>query len=279
MRQLGAAACICCTKVKYLDLGHNEVISDISFVKSMPELEVFIIAMNPVSDLTPLASCPKLEYLELNTTAVADLSPLANATALRHLNISDNWNASANVDITRFKASQPGPENAPLIDADQDITRGTSALFIENNYKKTSGAVSFFYSWGDHWINDGYNEGAAPKLFRFVSYDEMLGASAWQSLNLFEGNRLTLGFDYYRYGGKANNHFVDGPQAGDDVLQVDASEDEIAGYAEMRQMIGDWITLNAGLRVDHHSKAGTELVPQAGAAFHLPANAEVRRYR
>lgn len=190
--------------------------------------------------------------------------------------ISDNWNASANVDITRFKASQPGPENAPLIDADQDITRGTSALFIENNYKKTSGAVSFFYSWGDHWINDGYNEGAAPKLFRFVSYDEMLGASAWQSLNLFEGNRLTLGFDYYRYGGKANNHFVDGPQAGDDVLQVDASEDEIAGYAEMRQMIGDWITLNAGLRVDHHSKAGTELVPQAGAAFHLPANAEVK---
>ena len=190
--------------------------------------------------------------------------------------ISDNWNASANVDITRFKASQPGPVNAPLIDADQDITRGTSALFIENNYKKTSGAVSFFYSWGDHWINDGYNEGAAPKLFRFVSYDEMLGASAWQSLNLFEGNRLTFGFDYYRYGGKANNHFVDGPQAGDDVLQVDASEDEIAGYAEMRQMIGDWITLNAGLRVDHHSKAGTELVPQAGAAFHLPANAEVK---
>lgn len=190
--------------------------------------------------------------------------------------ISDNWNASANVDVTRFKASQPGPESAPLIDADQDITRGTTALFIENNYRKTSGAVSVFYSWGDHWINDGYNEGAAPKQFRFVSYDEMWGASAWQSASLFEGNRLTLGFDYYRYGGKANNHFVDGPTAGTDVLQVDASEDEIAGYLETRQTIGDWLTLNAGLRVDHHSKAGTELVPQAGAAFHLPANAEVK---
>ena len=190
--------------------------------------------------------------------------------------ISDNWNASANVDITRFKASQPGPETAPLINADQDITRGTTALFIENNYKKTSGAISVFYSWGDHWINDGYNEGAAPKQFRFISYDEMWGASAWQSASLFDGNRLTLGFDYYRYGGKANNHFVDGPTAGTDVLQVDASEDEIAGYLEARQSIGDWLTLNAGLRVDHHSKAGTELVPQAGAAFHLPANAEVK---
>ncbi|MBR6371170.1 MAG: TonB-dependent receptor [Bacteroidaceae bacterium] len=190
--------------------------------------------------------------------------------------ISDNWNASANVDVTRFKASQPGPENAPLIDADQEITRGTTAMFIENRYARTQGAVSLFYSWGDHWINDGYAPEATQKMFRFISYDEMLGASAWQSASLFDGNRLTLGFDYYRYGGKANNHFVDGPQAGTDVLQVDEREDEFAGYIEMRQAIGSLLTLNAGLRVDHHSKAGTELVPQAGAAFHLPANAEVK---
>ncbi len=190
--------------------------------------------------------------------------------------ISDNWNASANVDITRFKASQPGSESAPLIDADQEITRGTSALFIENNYSRTQGAVSLFYSWGNHWINDGYAPGGTPRLFRFISYDEMLGASAWQSASLFEGNRLTLGFDYYRYGGKADNHYVDGPKAGTDELQVDEREDEFAGYLEMRQEIGSLLTLNAGLRVDHHSKAGTELVPQAGAAFHLPANAEVK---
>ena len=190
--------------------------------------------------------------------------------------ISKNWNTSANVDITRFVASQPGSESAPLIDADQEITRGTAALFIENNYDRTSGAVSLFYSWGDHWINDGYNEGATPKLFRFISYDEMLGASAWQSLNLFEGNRLTVGVDYYRYGGTANNHFVDGPQKGEDVLQVDKREDELAGYIEMRQTVGSIMTLNAGLRADHHFTIGTELVPQFGVALHLPAQAEVK---
>lgn len=190
--------------------------------------------------------------------------------------ISDNWNASANVDVTRFKASQPGSESAPLIDADQKITRGTTALFFENNYARTQGAVSLFYSWGDHWINDGYAPGTTPKLFRFISYDEMLGASAWQSASLFDGNRLTLGFDYYRYGGKADNHFVDGPTAGQDVPQVDEREDEFAGYLEMRQAIGSLLTLNAGLRVDHHSKSGTELVPQFGAAFHLPANAQIK---
>ena len=187
--------------------------------------------------------------------------------------ISKNWNASANVDITRFKASYPGPTYKPLTDADQDITRGTTALFIENDYERTSGAVSVFYSWGDHWINDGYAEGESPKLFRFTSYDDMMGVSAWQSINLFEGNRITAGVDYYRYGGVVNYDSIGGrPKE----QQVDKREDEIAGYIEVRQAIGSWLTLNAGLRADHHSRIGTELVPQFGAAFHLPADAEIK---
>lgn len=78
-----------CTKLKYVDLGHNDYITDLSFVESMPDLEVFIIAMNPVSDLTPLSKCTKLEYLEIFTTNVTDLSPLSGLTTLRHLNISN----------------------------------------------------------------------------------------------------------------------------------------------------------------------------------------------
>lgn len=76
-----------CTKVKYLDLGHNQVLSDISFAANMPELEVAIFAINDIDDISALANCPKLEYLEINSTNVTDLTPLANATALRHLNI------------------------------------------------------------------------------------------------------------------------------------------------------------------------------------------------
>lgn len=78
-----------CTKVKYIDLGHNESIYDISFVSSMPDLEVFIIAMNPLMDISPLKNCTKLEYLEIFSTYVSDLSPLSGCTALRHLNISN----------------------------------------------------------------------------------------------------------------------------------------------------------------------------------------------
>lgn len=76
-----------CTKVKYLDVGHNEYLTDISFVGYMPDLEVCILAMDWFSDLSPIANCTKMEYLEIQTTYITDISPLANLTNLEHLNI------------------------------------------------------------------------------------------------------------------------------------------------------------------------------------------------
>ncbi len=75
------------TKLKYLDIGHNEDITDLSFVHYLPDLEVLIIAMNPLGDLTPLAECEKLEYLELFYSNTDDLSPLAGLKNLKHLNV------------------------------------------------------------------------------------------------------------------------------------------------------------------------------------------------
>ncbi len=75
------------TKLKYLDVGHQPMLDDISFVSYMPDLEVAILAMGCWSDTTPLADCPKLEYLEIQTTNVTDLRPLAGLKQLRHLNL------------------------------------------------------------------------------------------------------------------------------------------------------------------------------------------------
>ena len=76
-----------CTEVRYLDLGHN-LISNISFVEHMPDLEVAILAINTWADASPLASCTKLEYLEMFNTNCTDLTPLAGLTNLKHLNIA-----------------------------------------------------------------------------------------------------------------------------------------------------------------------------------------------
>ena len=52
-----------CNHVKYLDLGHNDIITDISFVYGMPDLEVLILAINNLSDITPLYGLTDLERL------------------------------------------------------------------------------------------------------------------------------------------------------------------------------------------------------------------------
>ena len=192
--------------------------------------------------------------------------------------ISNTWNLRGDVNVTHFNASYPGPVSAPLLDGDQRITRGMTSVAVENNYEKSSGALSFFYNWGDHWINDGYtpSAGEGPQDSRFLSHDNMMGISLYQSAQFFRGNRITVGFDWFRYGGRAWNEYVSGEKAGSTTDLVDKEEDELAGYIDLRQDFGSWLSLNAGIRADHHSRVGLEWVPQAGVAFHLPRTAELK---
>ena len=187
---------------------------------------------------------------------------------------SDAWKLGADVNLMQFKGSQPGTVNEPLEDADQRITRGMTSFALENHYEKTSGTLSFFYNWGRHKINDGYQAqaGESPLDYRFNSSDQMMGVSWYQSAQLFVGNRTTIGLDWFHFGGQAWNQFLNGKR----VDIVDKHQNEIAGYVDFRQMLSSWMTFNAGLRLDNHDQAGTEWIPQAGLAFHLPKKAEVK---
>lgn len=185
---------------------------------------------------------------------------------------TDNWKVWGDVNVTRFNATNPGSVMKPYIDNDQRITRGMTSFALENHYEKTSGALSFFYNWGDHWINDGYQPGGEPLQYRFNSNDQMLGVSWYQSVQLFQGNRLTVGADYFHFGGEAWNQFFDGHRE----TSANKSLSEVAGYVDFRQDIAAWLTLDAGARVDYHSQTGTEFIPQVGLAFHLPENAEIK---
>lgn len=190
----------------------------------------------------------------------------------------EHWNLSADVNVTHFDASNPGEVGNPLEDADQSVTRGMASARIENEYGGTSGAASFFFNWGDHYINDGYSPsaGETPLDYRYRSVDDMMGVSIYQSVRMFRGNRLTAGFDWYRFGGRAWNDYVIGDRAGETESLADVRQDEVAGYVDFRQDIGRWMTLDAGVRLDHHSRVGTEWVPQAGLSFHLPHSVELK---
>lgn len=190
--------------------------------------------------------------------------------------LSKAWDIRADINLTHFNASNPGATTNPLTDADQRITRGMTSLAVENRYERTSGALSFFYNWGKHWINDGYAAGKQPREYRFNSRDKMLGVAWYQSAQLFRGNRLTAGVDYYRVGGEAWNRYVEGERNGERSNIANKTQDEVAGYIDFRQNVGHWLTFDAGIRADHNSHLGTEWIPQAGLSFHLPRAIELK---
>ena len=179
---------------------------------------------------------------------------------------NEHWNAYIDANVTHFNASYPGAESSPLYDADQWITRGVVSAALENHYGKTSGALSVYSNFGRHKIDDGTADLSKPTQRYFRSKDALTGISWYQSFQLFEGNRLTTGIDYHHiygnayYTSKETGEVLDTPnkQSGK------SYRNEIAGYVDFRQDLLQWLTIDAGVRIDHHSITGTEWIPQAG---------------
>lgn len=193
--------------------------------------------------------------------------------------LNANWRLFADADITHFNASYPGTVTAPMLEADQWITRGTVTAGIENHYKRTSGRLSLYDSFGRHKLNDGYNAlNGSPQTRLFRSNDALMGVSWYQSAVLWEGSRLTVGFDYQNIYG----HAYYTSRETDEVLETQNKQSgeernhEIAGYADIRQDIFSWLTAEAGLRYDHHTVTGNEWIPQMGIVIRPLRNGELK---
>ena len=78
-----------CEDVEFIDFGHNEALSDWSWVAEMPNLKAIIVSGSIIKDLTPFENCKKLEFLELsNCGLLTDITPLAQCESLKRLNLS-----------------------------------------------------------------------------------------------------------------------------------------------------------------------------------------------
>ena len=192
--------------------------------------------------------------------------------------INDHWNVYADADITHFNASYPGTVQRPIYYASQWITRGVVSAAVENHYATTSGALSVYSNFGRHKIDDGTDNAAFPKQRYFRSKDALTGISWYQSARLFEGNRLTVGVDYQNIYGNA--YYTS--KATGDILETQGKQsarsyrNEIAGYVDFRQELLQWLTVDAGVRIDHHSVTGTEWVPQAGIVVRPMKDGEIK---
>lgn len=187
--------------------------------------------------------------------------------------MGNHWGLTADANLTRFNSSNPGEVDNPYIDNDMQITRGLASLSLTNTHDRTSGALRAYYNWGHHHINDGYRPGATPRTALYLHNDRMGGLSIYQNARLFTGNRTTAGIDLKHHGGHAwNRAFSDGSRT--DLVRK--SVNEVAAYVDVQQSLLPWLMADAALRIDHHSRSGTEWIPQGGLSLLLPRQATVR---
>lgn len=193
---------------------------------------------------------------------------------------NDHWNAFVDFDITHFDGSHPGPVKKPKYEADQWITRGVATIGVEHKYEKFSGTISAYDNFGFHKINDGYEDGIKPQTEFFNSKDALAGVSWFENMNLFQGNTITVGVDYQHIYGRAyytNRETGKWVTTGSRAIQsTHTHSNEVAGYVDIRQDFTSWLTVDAGVRYDHHSVAGGEWVPQAGIVARPMKNGEIK---
>ena len=190
---------------------------------------------------------------------------ITNGYAKLGYQMSNHFQVWGDVSLASFEAQNPGDTARPMFDNVADILRGVASVTVENNYDKTSGALKFFYNFGDHKINDGYAAGGNPRNYFFRSNDHNYGITFYQTFKLFQGNMITAGIDYKNFGGKAWNAYTDATPNSD--LLRDTSIYELGEYLIMQQTLFEKLTLNAGVRHEHNEKFGTEWIPQAGLAY------------
>lgn len=79
-----------CEDMVCIDIGHMSI-SNIDFVKYMPNLEFLILAHTQVQYIEPISTCKKLKFLELDWSPLRDLTPLKECTALEDLNLGNTY--------------------------------------------------------------------------------------------------------------------------------------------------------------------------------------------
>lgn len=167
--------------------------------------------------------------------------------------INDHYKVSTNISVSGYQSTDPGPISAPTTTdtLTADVTRLSTILSLENNHLRSRGAFQLSYNYGHHDLYYGWN-----------SKDHSIGANAYQMFSLLKNNLTTVGLNYSRYGGIADDRSK--PK-----FNLDEFIDESAGYIIVEQNIFDKLTLNAGLRINYSTQFDFNYIPQAAVSYKI----------
>jgi len=189
---------------------------------------------------------------------------LDNGNLRLNLAVSKTISADATFNRSSFKGYDPGSIYGSLSDYANnshwvDIIRSNGYLSLSNRSGIAEGGVKAYASWGDHSLYDGW-----------TSKDENRGISIFQSVRLFRGSLISTGFDWKKYGGTGNSASL-GNKNGQYL-----SVKEQGVYLMADQTLLQKLSLNAGIRWDHHSGFGDTWIPQFGVAYKMEKNTSLK---
>ncbi len=183
-----------------------------------------------------------------------------NGHAGFEVNMGKHFSIRLSTQITDFTAIDPGPIADSLNYANDkawaEVTRFNGMLSVQNNFDIAEGHANVFYNQGNHEI-----------FTQWVSTDRNYGVSLFEGLKLFDNNLWGLGIDWNQYGGQGNTE-----EPFDNWQQVA----ETGFYTFMQHTIFNRLTLNGGIRYQHHNLFGGQWIPQAGVSYRISENDEVK---
>jgi outer membrane cobalamin receptor len=174
--------------------------------------------------------------------------------------ISKSLAINTDFSLADFTTTDPGPDTVNAVPGDKlHIKRGYWSFSLDNEYEKFSGSLKLYDNFGEHNISNAYN---LPVENGFHSKDYNYGLNLYESAKLFKGNTITVGLDYALYGGKAEN-------LAPGIVFLDTTVRETGVFAFIQQSLFNRLTINGGLRLQHHSVYGDIWIPSGGSAFNI----------
>lgn len=157
-----------CEGAKYIDMGHNETLTDLSFVAGMPNLEVLIISGCAVRELVGFENCKKLTWLELAYCyKLENIDSLAGCESLTYLNLSftkvSNFMALDACPLKRFVCLSP---KAPTKEQNTFVGIHEGCLTVFYGYSNPYG-----YGWRYDDNGKTFNEYYKTVIREAFNYD------------------------------------------------------------------------------------------------------------
>jgi len=163
-----------CEDIKYMDIGHNDTLTDLSFVGYMPKLEVLIASGCLAKSIPGIENCKNLIWLELvNCFYLEDISNFDGCESLKYLNLSNtrvtSYISLDGLPLERFCCLSPkaskAERNAFLEIHPDCLTRFTGSQPYGYGWRYNDNGYTFF----------SYYKDVIREVFNYDLVDKMIG--------------------------------------------------------------------------------------------------------